>query len=116
MQVDCLPKLVRDQWEKSEAAPNPGHARASSVSLAMNVLDNPISELYQAQVQHLATACPQFRGSAFGAAAARSGDTFCSAYVAPPHQLCRRVNTLPSLLEVNREMASSEAGALLRRS
>lgn len=111
MQVDCLPKLVRDQWQEGATPENAAHFRAGSVSLPMIALDSPNSELYQSQVQHLATACPQFRGSAFGAAAARSGDTFCSAYVAPPQQLCRRVNTLPSLLEVNREMASSEAGS-----
>eukprot|EP00892_Ulva_mutabilis_P010449 jgi/Ulvmu1/7777/UM004_0006.1 len=110
IKVDCLPKLVSEQWGPGAAAPAPAHARAGSVSLSMNMLDSPASELHQSQLQHLAEACPAFRGSAFGASAASSGDMLCSAYMASPEQLCRRVNTLQSLLEVNREMASSEAG------
>ena len=110
VQVDCLPKLVSDQWRSGAATEKTIHARTGSVSLPMASLDSPVSELHQGQLQYLVKACPAFRGSAFGAAAARSGDICCSAYMATPQQLCRRVNTLQSLLEVNREMASSEAG------
>ena len=111
LQVDCLPMFVNDQWRQAPSTqdtppPQPGvSARGSSSTLpAVSDLD---SDLYHQELHYISGACPKFRSSAL-AQAAPSDNMFCGAYIADGNQLCRRVNTLQSLLEVNREMANVE--------
>lgn len=102
--------FVNDQWRTEPSpletiTPQPSARGGSSTTLpAVTDLD---SELYQQELQYLSAACPEFRSSDL-AKANPSDNIFCGAYIADSNQLCRRVNTLQSLLEVNREMASAE--------
>lgn len=112
LQVDCLPMFVNDQWRQESCSqdappPQPPSARGSSCSTLPAVVQELDSDLYNQELLYLAGACPGFRSSAL-AHAAPSDNMFCGAYIADGHQLCRRVNTLQSLLEVNREMANLE--------
>lgn len=108
VQVDCLPLFVNDQWRQGPSplenlTPQPSARGGSSNTLpAVSDMD---SDLYNQELQYLAAACPEFRSSAL-ANAAPSDSIFCGAYIADANQLCRRVNTLQSLLEVNLEMAN----------
>jgi hypothetical protein len=112
MQVDGLPMFVNQQWGSggsSLGAPQASVQSDSSQTLpAASDLD---SDLYQRQLQYLANACPNFRASAL-AQAMPSASIFCGAYIADANQFCRRVNTITSLLEVNREMANLESAGM----
>ena len=100
LQVDVLPCIVNEQWQPAITPADPLSLSRASLTLPDNFLLPPkdhadacLSEL-QPQWQQLQSA--------------KSG-IFCATFLVPEHALCRRINTLQSLLEVNRELATLDA-------
>lgn len=104
--MDGLPSFVNNQWRESSGSSVKPSARGSSTTLP-NVAPDLDSDLYIQQLQYLSETCPNLRSSAL-CSGVPNDNLFCGAYIADSNQLCRRVNTLQSLLEVNREMANME--------
>jgi hypothetical protein len=104
IQVDALPSMVNEQWK---------HDQTMARGAGSYMLPDGAQVGHEPAAQYLQSLCPDYHNSTLGVTAgARS--YFCGVYLAPPGSLCRRVNTLKSLLDVSRELASlDDAGALV---
>jgi hypothetical protein len=102
VQVELLPALVNEQWQTiniMEISDKP----LADISLPENVLVSANKDHTTSCLQEL---CPPWSVS-------RTTDgIYCAAYLVGSEAICRRINTLQSLLEVNRELAVDAAGML----
>jgi hypothetical protein len=110
-QIDALPHIVNEQW----APPGAHCCGVSPLLTATNAAPLlarhpstclPESERLSVQeqaAQYLGKLCPQRQTSS------PPGGPFCAVFLVDEGVFCRRINTLQSFLEVNRELASTDA-------
>jgi hypothetical protein len=103
--MDALPRLVNEQWAARQGASRDDAVDRLHASVSLP--DAPQPSIQDQAQAYLAQLCPRMAALI----AARDGGAFCAVYVVGAGVFCRRVNTLQSFLEVNRELASLDAGA-----
>jgi hypothetical protein len=100
VQVELLPALVNEQWQAvnlMELADKP----LADISLPENVLVSADKDQTAACLQELSPPWSTSR---------QTDGIYCAAYLVGSEVICRRINTLQSLLEANRELAVDAAG------
>lgn len=97
--MDVLPCIVNEQWQPSVTLADPLSLSRASLTLPDNFLLPPKDQ---------ADACLSELQPQWQMQSAKSG-IFCATFLVPEGALCRRINTLQNLLEVNRELATLDA-------
>jgi hypothetical protein len=96
--------MVNEQWK---------HGQNMARGCGSYMLPDGAKVGHEPAAQYLRALCPEYRCPALGVQS-DAGAMFCGVFLAPPGSLCRRVNTLQSLLDVNREFTSvDDAGKLV---
>ena len=103
LQVDVLPCIVNEQWQPMMVRGDPLSFSRASLTLPDNIL---------LPARGHAGGCPEELRPSWQKENSPSG-VFCATYLVESHTMCRRVNTLQSFLETNRELASSDASGVL---